>query len=253
MSSSAPLPDIKKRFFHWGNSHNLLAFHFLDLPIFRQKQVASPSFGASFRGQMNSFPGKRSAGASEGSGHREQHRLAISQLQGAGVTQAPRLPAAPFAAATSYVNCTPLTFTLRSAGLHFWDEGWKAALAQGTHLPWLYGNETWSWFAAGLWRPRWGNANCGRRARGQRSPGNPAGGGRVHGEPGCPCFSALRSLLCKGVSLLKGLCLVLESIHDNWIINMQTHLIRRPVRPPHRAAWLTEARTDVTALLPAHV
>lgn len=66
------------------------------------------------------------------------------------MTQARRLSSVPFPAATLYVNCTPLTFIIKSAGLNFEDEGWKAVFAQGTHLQSFYGNETWSLFTAGL-------------------------------------------------------------------------------------------------------
>lgn len=51
------------------------------------------------------------------------------------MTPARRPSAVPFPAATLYVNCTPFTFIIKSAGLNSSDEGWKAAFAQETHLP----------------------------------------------------------------------------------------------------------------------
>lgn len=78
------------------------------------------------------------------------HRSGSSQMPSAG----------PFPAATLYVNCTPLAFIIKSADLNSWDEGCKAVFTQRTHLPSLYGNETWSLFTAGLWNPKWGVAGC---------------------------------------------------------------------------------------------
>jgi hypothetical protein len=66
------------------------------------------------------------------------------------VTPARRLSIVPFAAATLYVNCTPLTFIIKSAGLNSSNEGWKAVFARETYLSLLYGNETQSLFIAGL-------------------------------------------------------------------------------------------------------
>lgn len=95
--------------------------------------------------------------------NREQRLLAVLYLQGTEVTQARRLPAVTFPVLTMYVNCMPWTFIIKSAGLHFWDEGWKVVFTPGTHLPLsLYGNEAWSLFTAGLWSPKWGYANRGK-------------------------------------------------------------------------------------------
>lgn len=66
------------------------------------------------------------------------------------MTPTRRMPAVPFPAATLYVNCSPLTFIIKSASLNSSNEGWKAVFAQGTHRPLLYGNETWNLFTADL-------------------------------------------------------------------------------------------------------
>lgn len=51
--------------------------------------------------------------------NREQPLLALWYLQGTEVTQARRLPAVTFPVITLYVNCMPLTFIIKSAGLNF--------------------------------------------------------------------------------------------------------------------------------------
>ena len=134
----------------WGNSHNFVISP-LALPAnLRQKSGLSLLWGEFLRpDELFTKKTLKAECLRRQYINREQHLLAILYLQGTEVTQARCLSAVPFPAATLNVNCTPLTFIIKSAGLNFEYEGWKAVFAQGTHLQSLYGNETWSLFTAG--------------------------------------------------------------------------------------------------------
>lgn len=159
MNTSSSLPEIKKSLV-FGGIHIISSFFTFSACQSKAKTVASPSFGVSSWDQMNSLPRKHSKQSVSESNTGKQPLLASLCLQGTAGTQARRPSELPFPAATLYVNCTPLTFIVKSADLNSWDEGWKAVFTQGTRLPSLYGNETWSLFTAGLWNPRWGVAGC---------------------------------------------------------------------------------------------
>lgn len=87
--------------------------------------MAFPSLGARFLRSDELFTKKTVKVECLRSQHinREQHLLATLSLLGTELTLARRLSAVPFPGATLYVNCTPLTFVIKSAGLNFSDEG----------------------------------------------------------------------------------------------------------------------------------
>lgn len=117
MNTSASLPDIKNDPSLWGNSHNFLFFPLS--PCQSKAKAVVPPFFRQFLRHMNTLPRKHNAACLRRQHtKREQHSLATLYLQGPEVTQARRLSAVPSPAAALYVNCIPLTFTIKSAALN---------------------------------------------------------------------------------------------------------------------------------------